>query len=171
MSNQDPVNENVSSQDVTSEYTDLESRLRNLENTETELTRIMEKGDTTEDIMTAFNQLVSIREQIEVIKGQMKYYSESARLSAVSVELIADAAVQPLTVGGWQPVGVAKEAIQALIDTLKFLGNAAIWLIIFILPVLLVLYFIFFIPLRWLWRKIRGKRKAKAPKTPPAPEA
>ena len=51
----------------------------------------------------SIRSLPTIREQIEVIKGQMKYYEESARLSMVSVELIANEAVQPLTIGGWQP--------------------------------------------------------------------
>jgi hypothetical protein len=91
---------------VTSEYTDLESRLGNLEAAEEQLTRIMESAVKTEDVLNVYNQLVQTREQIEVIKGQMKYYEQSAAMSAVSVELIPNEAVQPLSIGGWQPVGV-----------------------------------------------------------------
>ena len=167
-SDQDPLSENISSQDVTSEYVDLQSRLRNLENTEAQLTEIMGSATKTEDVLAVYNQLVQVREQIEVIKGQIKYYEESAAMSAVSTELIADEAVQPLTIGGWQPQGVAKSAIQALINSLKFLANALIWIVLFFVPVILVLYVIFFLPLSLLWRawKRRRGQRNKAPATP-----
>jgi hypothetical protein len=157
-SDRDPLNERVDSQDITQEYTDLQSRLRNLQNTEAQLTKIMDDAIRTEDVLSVYNRLVDIREQIEVIQGQIKYYEESAALSAISVELIANEAVQPLTIGGWQPVGVAKNAVQALIDTLKFVANAAIWIVIYILPVLLVLYLIFVLPLSLVWKAWRRRR-------------
>lgn len=154
-SKQDPISESSDSQDVTSEYTDLQSRLRNLENTEIQLNRIMEEAVRTEDILSVYNQLVQIREQIEVTKGRIQYFEQSAALSAISVELFADEAVQPLSIGGWQPQGVAKSAVQSLINTLKFLANAIIWILIYVLPVLLVFYVVFFLPLALVWRKIR----------------
>ncbi|MBN1146774.1 MAG: DUF4349 domain-containing protein [Anaerolineales bacterium] len=162
-SDQDPLSESISSQDVTSEYVDLQSRLRNLENTEAQLSEIMGSATKTEDVLSVYNRLVEIREQIELTKGQIKYYEESAALSAIDVDLLADEAVQPLTVGGWQPQGVAKSAIQALINTLKFLANAVIWIILFLAPTLLVLYLIFVLPFSLLWRawrRRRAKRKA-----------
>jgi hypothetical protein len=170
-----PISENIESQDVTSDYTDLQSRLRNLENTETQLTKIMDSAIKTEDVLSVYNQLVQVREQIEVIKGQIKYYDESAALSAISTELIANEAVQPLTIGGWQPVGVAKSAVQALINTMTFLANAAIWIVILVLPVLLVLFLIVLLPLRFAWRWLRRrtardksvKPQMAPPSTPP----
>lgn len=165
-----PVSENISSDDVTQQFTDLQSRLRNLEAAEKELQRIMENAVDTEDVLRVYNQLVATREQIEVIQGQLNYFRESARLSLVSVELVADAAVQPITIGGWEPVGVAKDAIQALLDTLQFLVEAAIWLVIYILPVLLVIYLIFFLPLRYLWRWLRRGRTSKKAAPPANPE-
>jgi len=157
-SSQDPISENVTSQDVTSEYTDLQSRLGNLEAAEEQLTRIMESAVKTEDVLSVYNQLVQTREQIEVIKGQMKYYEQSAAMSAVSVELIPNEAVQPLSIGGWQPVGVAKDAIQSLIDTLKVIANIFIWVLIFVVPVLLVLFILFVLPLILIFRALRRRR-------------
>ncbi len=169
-SNQDPISESSDSQDVTSEYTDLQSRLRNLENTETQLNRIMEEAVKTEDILSVYNQLVQIREQIEVTKGRIQFFEQSAALSAISIELLADEAVQPLTVGSWQPQGIAKDALQSLINTLKFVANAIIWILIYLLPVLLVLYIVFYLPLSFIWRRIRKpsiKRKKGVPIQPP----
>ncbi len=154
------LSENVSGQDVTQEYTDLESRLRNLERAEEQLTEIMEQAWETEDVLVVYNRLVEIQEQVELIKGQMKYYEQSAALSAISINIQANEAVQPLKIGNWQPVGVAKRALQALINTLKFLADMLIWIVLYILPVALILFF----PVRWLWRWLKkgsAKRKAR----------
>jgi hypothetical protein len=154
------LNENVSGQDVTQEYTDLESRLRNLERAEEQLTEIMAQAWETEDVLSVYNRLVEVQGQIEMIKGQMKYYEQSSALSAISVDIQANEAVQPLMIGNWQPVGVAKRAIQALINTLKFFADALIWIGLFIIPVALVLYF----PIRWIWkgsRRLITRRKEK----------
>lgn len=169
LSERAPLNVSVESQDVTSEYTDLQSRLRNLEAAETKLTSIMDAAVKTEDVMAVYNQLLQVREQIEVLKGQIKYYEQSAALSSVTVDLQVNQAVQPLTIGGWQPVGVAREAIQALINALKFLANAFIWIVLFFLPVLVVLFVVFVLPVRLLWRAWRRQRGQK--KAPPPPAA
>jgi len=155
------LNENISGQDVTQEYTDLESRLRNLENAEMQLTEIMEDAYATEDVLSVYNRLVEVQEQIELIKGQMQYYQQSAALSAISVNIQANEAVQPLKIGNWQPVGVAKRAIQALINTLEIIANLLIWIALYILPVALVLFF----PSRWIWKGLKrffaGRKKKK----------
>ena len=160
------VSETVSSQDVTGDYTDLDSRLRNLEAAEKQLQSILDRATKTQDVLDVFNQLTQVRGQIEVIKGQMKFYSESAALSSVSVELMANAAVQPLTIGGWQPVGVAKQALQALIDTLRVLANIAIWLVILVIPVLAIIVLPPFLVIRYFLRR-RARHIAQVKATPP----
>jgi hypothetical protein len=115
----------------------------------------------TEDVLRVFQDLRQVREEIEVIKGQMKYFEESARLSAISVELIPDALAQPLQIGRWQPQGTAKEALETLIRSLQFLADAGIWLVICILPILVI----FGVPGYFAGRAIlryRRERKAKS---------
>ena len=170
-SNQEPITENINSQDVTADYTDLQSRLRNLEAAEAQLTEIMESATKTEDVLSVYNELVRVREQIEVIKGQIKYYEQSAALSAISVELVANESVRPLTVGGWEPQGVAKQAVQALIDTLKGLANVVIWLIIYVTPVLLALFIVFGLPILLLVLWIRSRRRRRLARQMPPPPA
>ena len=53
--------ENISGEDVTQQYVDLQSRLRNLEAAEEQLQEIMGSATTTEDVMMVFNQLVQVR--------------------------------------------------------------------------------------------------------------
>jgi type III secretory pathway lipoprotein EscJ len=166
---QDVLAESVSGQDVTKEYTDLRSRQKNLEEAEKQLREIMAGAKKTEDVLAVYNQLTQIREQIEVIKGQIQYYQESAQLSSISVTIQSEAAVQPLEVAGWKPDGVARDAAQALINTGQWLGSVAIWLVIYVLPVGLVI----FIPIRLIWyfvRRSQNKRKAQTPPPPTAPQ-
>lgn len=163
----DVQSENSSGQDVTDQYTDLQSRLRNLEDAEAQLREIMASATKTEDVLSVFNQLTSIREQIEVLKGQIKYYEESAALSAINVDLVAEASIKPLTIAGWQPVGVARDAAQALIKGLQVVVNVVIWLVIFALPIGLVICLPIWLIVRAM-RKRRARRKAQEITTPPA---
>lgn len=135
----DILSESVSGQDVTSEVTDLESRLRNLQQAEEQLLEIMDAATDTEDVIAVFEQLTSIRGDIEVLQGQLKYYEESAKLSAVSISLKAKEEVAPITIGGWRPSLTIQRAIQALVDGLKFIANALIWIVIFVAPIVLVI--------------------------------
>ncbi len=156
----DVLSETRSGQNVTKEYTDQKSRLKNLEDAEAQLREIMASATRTEDVMSVFNQLTQIREQIEITKGQIKYYEESAAMSAVDITIQSKAAVAPLTIGSWQPAGVAKEAIQALINALKFFANAGIWMVLFFLPVIIILLIPVFIII-WIIRMISRRNKAK----------
>jgi hypothetical protein len=54
------ISENHSSQDVTAEYTDLNSRLTNLQAAEKQLQEIMAEAIKTEDVLSVYSQLVSV---------------------------------------------------------------------------------------------------------------
>lgn len=157
-SERDPVSENIDSQDVTSDYTDLESRLRNLEAAEAQMMEIMDAAEDTEDVLAVYTELIRIREDIEVIKGKMQYYENSAALSSIQVSLKVNEAVQPLTIGTWEPKGVARDALQALINAVKFLASAGIWIVLFLIPVLFLVV-VPFVAIFLVARKIvRGRR-------------
>jgi len=164
-----PISKNINSQDVTRDYTDLQSRLKNLEATEAQLMEIMASANKTEDVLNVFDQLTRVREQIEVIKGQIKYYEESARLSAISVELVPNEVIQPITIGGWQPLGVIKDAIQLLIIALQGLFYVVTMIALYILPILLIIVLPLYFIVRGLvaWRRRRKqKREARVVETP-----
>lgn len=158
----DIQNESVSGQDVTKEYTDLNSQLRNLQQAEAQLQKIMEEARATDDVLNVYQRLTEIRGQIEMIQGQIKYYEESAAMSSIQVQVIAAASIQPLTVAGWEPVGVARDAVQALIDAFQAIGNIAIWAALFCLPIALVLG----VPLYFILRGLRRWQKNRRPAAP-----
>lgn len=154
--------ETGSSQDVSEEYSDLGAQLRNLEATEKELqellTTVREKTGKAEDIMAVYRELTQIRGQIEGIKGRMVYLERTAAMSAVTVELIPDVLAAPITVVGWRPSETVARALKALIQTVKGLVDAAIWIILYLAPVLLLVA-VPFLAIGYLWRR---RRKAKS---------
>ena len=159
--------ESTSGQDVTEEYTDLEARLRNLEATEVELRELLkivrQRTGKAEDILAVHRELTGIRGQIEQTKGRMQYLEQMSALATVHIELTPDVLSRPLMVGRWEPKGTAANAVRTLIQTLQFLVDAAIWIVIFGLPVLIlmalpILVLVFVIR---AWQRRRRARKSQ----------
>jgi hypothetical protein len=141
--------ENRSGQDVTSQYVDLQSQLTNLQKAEQDLQAIMDQAQNnpgnnsttkTQDVLNVYNQIVTIRGQIEQIQGQMKYIDETTSTAAINVTLIAEETIKPITIGGWKPQGVARDAAQALVKFLQGFVNFIIYLILLVLPILIVVF-------------------------------
>lgn len=168
---EDVLSKNVSGQDVTSEYTDLESRLRNLEAAEEALVKLMDQAADTEDVLDVFDELTYYRGEIETVKGRMKYLEESVALSSITIQIIAKESLQPIEIAGWEPKGTAKKAIEALINTGQTLVDILIWFGIYCLPFLVPLGIALYFLIRF-FRRRRAKKLAmkaemleKAPKT------
>jgi len=83
----DVTSESTSSKDVTEEYVDLSAKLDNLEATEEQLLRIMEKAETVEDILAVQRELSRTRGEIEQTKGRMQYLERTADTSLIEVLL------------------------------------------------------------------------------------
>jgi len=141
--------ENRSGQDVTSQYVDLQSQLTNLQKAEQDLQVIMDDAKNnpgndsttkTQDVLNVYNQIVSIRGQIEQIQGQIKYITETTSTSAINVTLIAEDTIKPITIGGWKPQGVARDAVQALVKFLQGFVNFVIYLVLLVVPILIVVF-------------------------------
>jgi len=75
----------VGGDDVTEEFVDIESRLRNLEATRDRLLTFLEKADKVEDALKVNESLSQIQGEIEQVKGRTQYLKQSAALSTVSV--------------------------------------------------------------------------------------
>jgi len=158
--------ERISGQDVTEEYVDLQARVKNLRAAEQQLQEIMDQATRTEDVLQVYRELTNVRGEIERLEGRIRYLQQSAAMSAIEVHLIPDEAAQPLRIGGWEPQGVAKRAIEMLLLTLQGIATLVIWVVLYLLPVLLVLVALFW-PLyrlgRWVWRRWGPQRDASSP--------
>jgi len=166
----DIITETISGEDITQAYTDLESRLTNLENAADKLNEIMASATKTEDVLTVYRELTSVTEEIEIIKGQMQYYEEAAAMSAISITLQAQEAVKPITVAGWEPQGVLRDAVQSLINFWQGFVDFMIMLFVYIIPVLLTIalpLFLVFLAVRAIVRRNKAKKAARKPVEPP----
>jgi hypothetical protein len=144
--------ERTYSQDVTEEYIDLESRLKNAEATEQQYLALLEKAEDVEDILRIYDYLSQTRQEIEQIKGRMQYLERTTSMSLISVDLEPETTAAPLVRVGWSALEVLKSAARGLVTAGQVLGTIAIWLLIFI-PIWGTILGII------LWR--RHKRKAR----------
>ncbi|HJX13764.1 MAG TPA: DUF4349 domain-containing protein, partial [Dehalococcoidales bacterium] len=79
--------ESTSGQDVTEEYVDLSSRLKNLEAAEAQLLKLMEQAGKVSDILEVQRELVKTRGEIEQTRGRMQYLEQSSSMSFIQVRL------------------------------------------------------------------------------------
>jgi hypothetical protein len=79
--------ENSRSQDVTDEYVDTQSRVKNLQSTEAQLLKIMERAEKVEDALKVQAALTNIQEQIERNQGRLKLLRETSAFSLINVFL------------------------------------------------------------------------------------
>jgi hypothetical protein len=153
-------NETISSEDVSQEYVDLESQLRNLEATEAELRELMtgirKNAKKAQEVLEIHQQITAIRAQIEQIKGRMRYLGQVTSMSAVSLEVEPDFIAQPVVQPGWQPVVIVKDASRALVHVLQSIATTIIWVLIYIAPILGMLI----LALALVWKVVRRQRAA-----------
>ena len=156
--------ENISGEDVTDQYVDLQSRLKAKKAAEEKMLEIMEQARNTEDVLAVYSQLQILQSDIEVLTGQINYYERSAAMSSISVRVVATEKSKAIKIGGWKLGETASNAVQNLIDYLQGFTQFLINFIIFILPVLLTLFlpfYLVFIGIRAIVRKHRAKKAAK----------
>ncbi|HMO57800.1 MAG TPA: DUF4349 domain-containing protein [Roseiflexaceae bacterium] len=157
----------ISGQDVTEEFVDLQSRLRNLEATRDRLLDLLEQANRVEDALNVNNALTDVQGQIEQIKGRMQYLQQSAALSTINVYLQPIPTTPIVEEGLWRPLEVARGALRGLLEFAQELINLAIVLLIWIPvwgPIILFL--------RWIWRRLTGGgKRTAASAAPTAPAA
>lgn len=146
------ISESTDSQDVTEEYVDLQSRLKNAEATESQYLALLQKAENVEDILRIYERLSQVRSEIEQIKGRMQYLERTSSMSLISVRLEPETTAKPLVRAGWNIVETFKSAIRGIVVAGQVIGTIAIWLLIFI-PIWGTILGII------LWR-LRKKKKA-----------
>lgn len=86
--------ESTRAKDVTEEYTDNESQLRNLEATEERYLALLNEAATIEDILDVEEKISETRGRIERIKGRMQYLERTSASSLIEIYLIEESALE-----------------------------------------------------------------------------
>lgn len=140
------VSESVYGNDVTDEYVDLESQLEVLNKTKEKYNQILQNAQKVADIMSVQEQLTNIQNQIDNIKGQQKYYEQSAKLTKIAIYLSTDELALPYApTNEWRPTVIFKNAVRSLVGVFRGFGSLIIWSVVFIpiiIPILLAILYI-----------------------------
>ena len=165
------VAESQSAQDVTEQFVDLEARLRNLEALEVELRALLEDVRKQPDadpvkLLTVFNELFSVRGQIEQIQGQINYLSDLTAMATLDVQVSQTPIDIPIVANAWAPAEAAKDALRSLVTALQGIANWAISFALFTLPVLLLTLGIPATLGFFVYRRIKNRRGVGGPQTP-----
>ena len=147
------TSESTSTEDITEEYIDLQSRLTNAKATESQYLALLEKAEDVDDILRIYEALSRQRYEIEQIKGRIQYLERISAMSLISIELRPAVTVAPLVRPGWSANEVFKSAVRGLVIFGQGLGTMAIGAAIFSPiwgTILGILY----------WRRRRKRKKA-----------
>jgi hypothetical protein len=140
--------ESVSASDVSSQYVDMEARLKNLRVTETQFTEIMKRAGTIPEVLSVAQALSNTRSEIERLEAQLAHLARRVALSSISISLYEEAKPAAAISSEWRPMVVAKTAfsetlrdltgfvdglIVMLIKLPLFLLNFALWVVLAVL--------------------------------------
>ncbi len=121
------TSESTSTQDITEEYIDLQSRLKNAQATEEQYLALLERAEDVEDILSIYEALSRIRSEIEQIKGRMQYLEQTSSTSLIAVDLTPAVSLGPVVSPGWSASESLNNAIRGLTTFGQGLGTAFIW--------------------------------------------
>ncbi len=165
---EDVTNEQVASQDVTEEFVDLQSQVRNLQAQEQRLLQLLERAQNVQEILLVQQRLSETRAQIERLQGRMNFLERRSEFGTITVTVTARPPEQKQDqTRGWDPQRTFQKAWASVAVMLQALADAAIWLSVWsviLVPVVAILALL-------LWAVRRLTRPVAPPAAPPAPAA
>lgn len=116
--------QNLSTQDVTAQFIDLQARLTSAQAEEQSLLAILDKAQTVGDIISIQQQLTEVRSQIETLQGQINYIQGRVNMSSITVTLSTPAKQVGQPPSGSLTVGVSNvdaslASIKGLVTTVN----------------------------------------------------
>ncbi|MDY6965861.1 MAG: DUF4349 domain-containing protein [Halobacteriota archaeon] len=123
--------EQISGEDITEEYIDLNARLNNLERQEERLLEILDLADTVEDILKVEKELGRVRGEIEQITGRIRYLDDRVELSTIRVSIYEP---EPIT-RSWG----LRDALRSSVEGFVLMVNSIVIFAGYILPILILI--------------------------------
>ena len=153
--------EHRSSQDVTTEFVDVEARLGNLRAAEEQLLALYERSGKVSDVLEVQRELTNVRGQIESLQGRLNYLSQTTATSLVSVWFHPTTDPAPISDPGWNPSETARSATRGLASFGRWFVDVVITIAIFSpvwVPIVVIILALV------LWDQRRQRRNAEQAK-------
>jgi hypothetical protein len=153
------VHEQVSSKDVTSEYVDLQSRMRAKRAYESQMLKLLESAKTIPDALEVQKQLSSVRTEIEQLEGQLKVLTNQTGYSTIELT-VSTIQSNALASAENSRTGIAfhaKEAVSDVVSVGKWIIIAMIRILGVFLPFATIVGLPLFLFMRWLLRRNRSQ--------------
>jgi hypothetical protein len=126
--------EHMYTDDISRQYFDVETRLRSWQAQEERYLDILKKAETVEDILKIENSLANVRQEIEALKGQLKYWDNRVDYSEIRISVSAKKSDFSVS-DPWQPVSIVSTIVaakNAVIKSVSFIWNTFNRLIIYL---------------------------------------
>jgi len=152
------LNTSMSTQDVSSDYVDTQSRLNNLRGEQQRLLTLLSHASALGDVLSIDQRLTDVEGQIEQIEAHLNSLNGQITFYNISISLQpGQAALTPST--GWSVSSIWQSALSAAIAFAQVLATVFIWLVVFsvyIIPLALIVWFV------RRWRRAQEQRGAPA---------
>jgi len=128
------LNTSMSTQDVSSDYVDTQSRLNNLRGEQQRLLTLLSHASALGDVLSIDQRLTDVEGQIEQIEAHLNNLNGQITFYNISISLQpSHAALTPST--GWSVSSIWQNALSAAIAFAQVLATVLIWLELTLHPV------------------------------------
>uniref|UniRef100_UPI004047F24F DUF4349 domain-containing protein n=1 Tax=Roseivirga sp. TaxID=1964215 RepID=UPI004047F24F len=134
-------NQSINLQDVTEQFIDVESRIKNRKALEDRYRELLKQAKNINDILTIERQLNQIRSEIESQEGRLKYLNDQVDMSTIQLNAFE---IKPFVYEPEPTDGFGQQILKSLSDGWNRLVHLVIW-VISLWPFALVIGFIVFL--------------------------
>lgn len=152
-------------EDVTSQYTDIEARLASLRTQESRLLELLAQAENVTDMIEIETKLSDVRYEIESLTGTQKHFDERIAYSTITIGV---SEVSTLSVVSGVPQSFGEELAQSFRNSMADFAQAArgfVVGIVYVLPYLVILV-IAVLLIIFFTRRANRKRRAKMAENP-----
>lgn len=158
--------EQVTSQDVTEEFIDLEARIKTQKALEVQFLEIMRQTHKIEDALEVQRQIAEVRTEIEKLEGRKRFLENRSSLSTINVNIQSPKPMITVT-----QTGFGHSLREAVSDSVTLASDMVLFFARFLIMMVPVCLFVL-LPLglagRYLIRRAKRMRLAQALATPAA---
>ena len=156
--------ENVTSQDVTEDFIDLEARIKTQKALEVQFLEIMRQANKISDALEVQRQIAEVRTDIEKLEGRKRFLENRSSLSTINVNIQTPKPVIAVTESGFR-----QSLREAVSDSISLASDLVLFFARFLIMMAPVALFVLLpsgLMIRYLWRRAKRIRLAHALATP-----